>query len=306
MAAYYARTAQQQLQALLSGNLLHIDETEVTLDAGKGYVWVFTNLEDVMYLYRPNREADFLHKMLASFRGVLVSDFYAGYDSLPCPQQKCLIHLMRDMNQDLLANPFDEELRSVTRPFGTLLRTVITTVDEHGLKWRHLQKHAGEVAAYFDHLSGQTFGSEAAQALQARLLKCREKLFTFIEHDGVPWNNNNAENAVKRFAYYREVAPQPIREEPLKQYLVLLGLYQSCRYKGVSFLRFLMSGERDLDYFCRKGRAREPLPAIQLYPEGFIPPHFASRYKKAVASNAADVEQAVGDGPPEGGRKGDL
>jgi len=37
------------------------------------------------------------------FRGVLVSDFYAAYDS-PNAQQKCLIHLMRDINQELLNN----------------------------------------------------------------------------------------------------------------------------------------------------------------------------------------------------------
>jgi hypothetical protein len=150
MARYYGPTQEQSLRAMLSGGLLHIDETEVTLETGKGYVWVFTNLEDVVYLYRPNREADFLHEMLAGFEGVLVSDFYAGYDSLPCPQQKCLIHLIRDMNQELLSNPFDEELRSVTKPFGTLLRSVVATVDEHGLRRRHLRKHSGEVNSYFD------------------------------------------------------------------------------------------------------------------------------------------------------------
>jgi hypothetical protein len=41
---------------------------------------------------------------LSGFRGVLVSDFYAGYDSLPCKQQRCLIHLIRDLNGDFLKN----------------------------------------------------------------------------------------------------------------------------------------------------------------------------------------------------------
>jgi hypothetical protein len=50
-------------------------------------------------MYRPTREGDFLHDLLKNFKGVLVTDFYAAYDSLECPQQKCLIHLMRDMNQ---------------------------------------------------------------------------------------------------------------------------------------------------------------------------------------------------------------
>jgi hypothetical protein len=33
--------------------------------------------------------------------------------------------------------------------------------------------------------------------------KNRNKLFTFLDSDGVPWNNNNAEHAIKAFARLR-------------------------------------------------------------------------------------------------------
>jgi hypothetical protein len=33
-----------------------------------------------------------------------------------------------------------------------------------------------------------------------RFEKNRDKLFTFLRYDGVPWNNNNAEHAIKAFA----------------------------------------------------------------------------------------------------------
>ena len=92
--------------------------------------------------------------MLKDFHGVLVSDFYAAYDSIQCLQQKCLIHLMRDMNQELLSNPYDEELRSITRPFGALLRAIVETVDKHGLKRRALQEHKQDVDGYFEGLAG--------------------------------------------------------------------------------------------------------------------------------------------------------
>ena len=78
------------------------------------------------------------------------------------------------------------------------------TIDQPGLKRCHLKKHDRGVARFFESLAEQSFRSEAAEALRQRLLKNRDKLFTFIQHDGVPWNNNNAENAIKRFAYYRE------------------------------------------------------------------------------------------------------
>jgi hypothetical protein len=184
MARHYRPCYKRLLNKVLSGPVLHIDETQVTLKTGKGYVWVFASLEAVIFLYRPTREGDFLKKLLKAFKGVLVSDFYAAYDSLDCPQQKCLIHLMRDMNQDILNNPFDEELKAVTGSFGVLLRSVVTKIDQHGLKRCHLKKHDREVARFFEALARQSIHSEVAEALRQRLLKNRDKLFTFIQHDG--------------------------------------------------------------------------------------------------------------------------
>ena len=137
------------MKKIFSGDLLHVDETQVNLRTGKGYVWVFTNLEDVIYMYRPTREGDFLRKFLKNFRGVIVSDFYAAYDAIDCPQQKCLIHLIRDINQELLRHPYDEELQSITRPFGVLLRAIVATVDAYGLKKKYLQRHKRDVGRYF-------------------------------------------------------------------------------------------------------------------------------------------------------------
>jgi predicted RecB family nuclease len=291
MARYYRPCYRGLLAKLCSGAVLHIDETEVRLRAGKGYVWVLATAEEVVYLYRPTREGDFLQDLLRDFRGVLVSDFYAAYDALDCPQQKCLIHLLRDMNQELLNNPFDAELQSVTGPFGVLLRGIVATIDRHGLKARHLRAHERAVEDYFQSLATRSLHSEAAEALRGRLLKYRGKLFTFLGHDGVPWNNNNAENAIRRFAYYREDAAGCIKEGGLRDYLVLLSICHTCRYKGVSFLRFLLSRERDVERFCARRRGKRRPWAIELYPKGFTPRHFASLRK----AKSKDGSQEGGD-----------
>jgi predicted RecB family nuclease len=285
MARYYQLAYDRLLQKILSGPLLLIDETDVGLKTGKGYVWVLSSLEAVVYFYRSTREGDFLKEMLKDFHGVLVSDFYAAYDSINCPQQKCLIHLMRDMNQDLLNAPFDEDVRAITQPFGVLLRSAVASIDEHGLKRRHLLKHTRDVQAFFRLLSEQSFQSEIAETLRKRLLKNKDRLFTFIEYDGVPWNNNNAEHAIKAFASYREYAGGIISEKGLRSHLVLMSLYQSCKYRGVSFLRFMKSGMRNLDEFCQRGRPGrgQALPAVQLYPKGFTPPHLLRWNKKRMA-----------------------
>jgi hypothetical protein len=272
MAQYYAGTYQKILAKIVTGSVLHVDETVVKLKTGKGYVWVFASLEEVVYLYRPTREGDFLKEMLKDFKGVLVSDFYAAYDSLDCPQQKCLIHLIRDINQEVLNNPFDDELQSVTQPFGSLLQAIVATIDEHGLKRRFLERHADDVAGFFRMLSASSFRSEAAMALKERLLRHQNKLFTFMEHDGVPWNNNNAENAIKMFAYYRRVTVGRLVEAGLIDYLTLLSIQQTCRYKGISFLKFMLSKRRDVDAFCTNKRKLRRHLSIELYPKGFVPP----------------------------------
>jgi Transposase IS66 family/RNase_H superfamily len=292
MVRYYKTTYQGLLKKILSWSLLHIDETEVKLQTGKGYVWVFTNLEEVIFMYRPTREGDFLRELLKDFHGVLVSDFYSAYDTIECSQQKCLIHLMRDINQQLLNNPYDDELQSITHPFGVLLRSVIETVDEHGLKRRHLQKHKRSVEDFFRGLSERSCRSEAAESLRMRLTRYRDKLFTFIDHDGVPWNNNNAENAIKTFAYYREDTVGVLREGGVRDYLALLSICQTCRYKGVSFLKFLMSGQRDIDVYSEQKRSRR-WPAVQVYPKGFTPPHFLwrDRHRRSAQCGEANSDK---------------
>lgn len=291
MAHYYRPTYRKLLKVILSGKVMHVDETYVKLRSGKRYVWVFAGQEEVVYMYRPTRQADFLKKLMKDFQGVLVSDFYTAYDSFECPQQKCLIHLMRDINQDLLNNPYDEELQSITGPFGKLLRTVVETVDTHGLRHRHLKKHSRQVAKFFRFLSSRSFHSEAAENLRKRLVRYEDKLFTFIHHNDVAWNNNNAENAIKRFAYYRANTIGTMTETGLSSYLVMLSLYQTCRYKGVSFLKFLFSRERDLGTFRESKRRKRKRLSIEVYPKNFVSSTLKKRWKGAAESTSCKPAQ---------------
>jgi len=95
---------------------------QVNLRSHAGYVWVVTTMDMVHFFYRSSREASFLVEMLDGFSGILVSDFFTGYDSLPCRQQKCLVHVVRDLDEDLVHNPFNEQFKSFAQDFGSLLR----------------------------------------------------------------------------------------------------------------------------------------------------------------------------------------
>jgi len=242
LAEEYRETYDNICQELLNGTLIHADETKTeVIGEPDGYVWVMASMDTVYYFFRPNRKADFLKEFLAGFEGVLVSDFYSGYDSLPCHQQKCLIHFIRDLNNDFLVNQMNMEYKGIVTGFGKLLRKIITTTDKYGLKKRHLQKHAKEVETFYTGLLNTDYNTDLAVSWKKRFKKNRGKLFNFIKFDGIPWNNNNAENAIKSFAKYRRRAKGSIRQPGLEDYLVLLSIQQTCKYRGVNFLEFLKS-----------------------------------------------------------------
>jgi hypothetical protein len=95
-------------------------------------------------------------------------------------------------------------------------------------------------------LSSRTFETEVATSYKKRFEKNRNSLFTFLDHDGVPWNNNNAEHAIKSLVRLRRSIGGQSSPRGMRDYLVLLSISQTCRYRGVSFLNFLRSGQIDI------------------------------------------------------------
>jgi predicted RecB family nuclease len=249
----YLETYETIKQKLVKGNLIHADETKVSLAGKSSFVWVFTSLEEVVYVCSGTREGEFLETFLQGFKGVLISDFYAAYDSIDCPQQKCLIHLIRDLNEDLRKEPFNEEMKLLVHEFAALLKPMIETIDRFGLKKHFLKKHQSEARRFYDSLLSRDYQTEVTVKYQKRFDKNQGKLFTFLDYDGVTWNNNNAEHAIKAFASLRNVIRGSSNERGVRDYLILLSVCQTCKYKGVDFLDFLRSGEKDIDEFMKRG-----------------------------------------------------
>jgi hypothetical protein len=255
-AEYYRETRKTILNEMVKGNVIHADETRIRLQGKTGYVWVFTTLREVVSFYSETREGSMAENSLNGFKGVLVSDFYAAYDSIPCAQQKCLLHLMRDIDDAVLDHPYDESMKGIATAFGGLLREIVKTIDRWGFKSLFLRKHLVDVARFYRRVSNAEPLSAAASKWKARLDKDRENLFTFLTHDGVPWNNNNAEHAIKAFARLRRMIEGLSTPKGIEEYLILLSICQTCKYSGVDFLGFLRSGETDISTFAARQRIR--------------------------------------------------
>jgi len=250
--SFYIDTEQMLLERILTSPFVHMDETTINIEGASQYVWVITDGTHVIFKLSETREATIAHELLNGYTGVLCSDFFGGYDSVPCLQQKCWAHLIGDLNENLRKSPFDKEYENFVCAVGELITPILQAVEKYGLKTRHLRKFRLNVDSFYEKfISNNVYRSETTQTFQKRFIKYREKLFVFLDIDGIPWNNNTAERAIRHLAVQRKISGT-FGKETTSPYLRLLSVTQTCRFQNKSLLQFLLSGEKDIDKF--KGR----------------------------------------------------
>jgi hypothetical protein len=81
----------------------------------------------------------------------------------------------------------------------------------------------------------------------------------------VPWNNNNAEHAIRRFAKHRRHANGMFSENTLQEYLVMATIFETREFNNVNVLQFLLSKVNTLDGLFkmagRRSRGSVAMPA---------------------------------------------
>ena len=142
------------------------------------------------------------------------------------------------------------------REIRDLFVPIMETVQKYGLKKRNLNKFKGSVNKFYERvITDRQYKSSLVIKYQKRFIRYRCSLFTFLDHDDIPWHNNAAEHGIRHLALQRDMS-KVFFETGARNYLLLLGIRQTCRFQGKSFFKFLYSGETDLDKFEARKRKR--------------------------------------------------
>jgi len=122
-------------------------------------------------------------------------------------------------------------------------------IQSYGLKKRYLVTFTSHIDSFYKSvIEHKQYRSELCSKYQQRFLRYRKSLFTFLECDGTPWHNNTAESAIRHLPLQERISGV-FHASVIREYLVLLGVKQTCRFQDKSFLKFLLSGEQDVDKF---------------------------------------------------------
>ncbi len=122
----------------------------------------------------------------------------------------------------------------------------MAAIQRYGLKKRHLNKFEKHIDRFYSkRIDGREYESDLVCKYQERFVNYKGKLFTFLKHDNVLWHNNPSEHALRHIILQSDVSRR-FSKSMIEDYLVLLGIKQTCKFQNKSFLKFLLSNETDV------------------------------------------------------------
>ena len=231
----------------ISSGVLHADETGWRVNGQTHWLWCFANRNATYYMIERSRGSPALSKFFATtFDGILVTDFWAAYRAVAGGgQQACLAHLFRELTAVDEANP-SESWRAFAKTLKRLLR------DGLRLRRRRVQLPPNVFAGRRDRIRARLdalLGFPAADADVGRLIKrlsrYRDAIFTFLDHDDVPSDNNHAEREIRPAVLMRKNSFCNRSDRGAQAQAILMTVYRTLKIRGHNPLDVIVSALRE-------------------------------------------------------------
>jgi transposase len=196
---------EQLLELLRNSPVVQGDETGWRINGKTAWAWCFRDPKLAIFLIDHHRSRDVLvHVLGESFAGTLVSDFYAAYNGLDCPKQRCLVHLLRELaklSEELPAG----SVRAFIRPLIALMQDAIELGKNRNRQpAAEFAKARRAIHDRFDDLILNCHSrNRDCLRIWKRLFKHCDELFTFLDDPRVPADNNGSERDIRSLAAAR-------------------------------------------------------------------------------------------------------
>lgn len=223
-----------QAQALDSA-VLHADETGWRVNGKTHWLWCFTTTELTYYVIDRSRGSPALKKVFRKeFAGVLVTDFWSAYNAVVCAhKQKCLPHLLRDLKRTQHYHKPEGDWPAFSKRLKRLIRDAIRlskrrpelSPERFASRRERLQQRLGELLA-------ETWEDRHCRRLVKRLKRHRSELFTFLDHPGVPSDNNHGERQIRPAVIARKNSYANGSDDGAETQAVLMSVFRTLKQRG--------------------------------------------------------------------------
>ncbi len=239
VAGFARETVQWILRRIRGSPHAHCDETGWREDGINGYLWSLSTAGLRYFHFECSRAGAVARKLLGlCFGGVLVCDFYAGYNWYGGPIQRCWVHFLRDLKKLVEANPGNEDVRKWVesiKSIYTFAKKIARRGFAESLRVRLRQELETKLLAIAEPYIKND--SVPQRVLAERIEKHLGELFTFVQYPGCPSGNNAAERAIRPAVTARKVSGGTRSENGSKTRTALMSIFGTWTLQGKDLLK---------------------------------------------------------------------
>lgn len=237
--------------------VLHADETGWRQAGRTVWLWCFTTVMATYYMIDRCRGSPALLKFFTeAFDGVLVTDFWAAYSAVICgARQACLTHLLRELDKTdrLDGSP---QWAAFRKKLKRLLRDALRLSNRDELSDEAFASRRARLDDRLDTLIETESENKNVKRLVKRLRRYRDALFTFLDHDDVPPDNNHAEREIRPAVIMRKNQLCNRSPKGADTQAILMSIYRTLKLRGLDPLETIVNALKD---YVRTGQL-PPLP----------------------------------------------
>lgn len=247
-------------EEIVKAAAVNADETRFRIDGKNSWLWVFTSTIGSYYKIAPTRGHTVPEETLEGFNGVLGRDAWKPYDVVKCSgHQLDLLHVNRWLERAEIKHRIEPRSLLTSKPaklmkrgrppekfleFVDGVRSILKRAVEYTEKdpppsMKERGNVCKEVQKDMKALLEKEWTDEDAIRISKELRKRQDMLFTFMEYEGVPWHNNDAERAIRQGVLYRKISGGRRTWAGAEIFEVVLSVYETTKKRGQRFMGML-------------------------------------------------------------------
>jgi transposase len=252
-----AKRAQSYLEDIANqvraGIYVNADETGWRENGMNGYLWSFSGPFLRYFLYDRSRSGEIPRDFFGNgYTGIIVSDFYGAYNRIGFMNQRCWVHLLRDLKKLGQLYPGDKSVQDWIKRIVALYRKAVLyqrkclhaltlscrpsgyNVLQRRAKRRLFESRLAWIAQPYlqEKIKGQQLPFVPQAVLAQRLDRYASELFCFLEYPEVPSHNNAAERAVRPSVIARKICGGTRSQQGSNTYTALASIFSTWKLQN--------------------------------------------------------------------------
>lgn len=216
--------------------VLHADETGWRISGITHWLWGFVTDKWSYFVIDKTRGSPVIKRAIGEFfEGVLICDFWGAYNKIcALAKQRCYYHLLTELAKVDKANKSSDWKRFRKRLGRLVMDAVRLDERKASIPAAVFGRRKMKLHARLDRLIESPRQDKDVNRLVKRLIRHRNELFTFLEHEGVSAYNNHAERQMRTPVKTRKISQQNRSDRGAQAHAILMSLFSSAELKGLN------------------------------------------------------------------------